>query len=228
MRKPSPTGAPTWKQAQTYIDQLFAAEDRALSGALRRMERAQLPPISVSSSEGKLLQVLAHAAAARRILEVGTLGGYSAIWLARALPRGGKLITLEIAEDHAAVARKSIRRARLGGRVEVRVGPALRLMRQMIDGDEQPFDLVFLDADKDEYPGYLRLAYRLTRPGGLILADNALGRALRGRDGNGVIRCNQIAARHQGLSSVVVPVLGKGIDGLLVSVKLPRPKGGSR
>ena len=222
MRRPPVHHDHTWKQAQTYVDGLFAAEDVALRGALRRIERAGMPPISISASEGKLLQVLARAAGARRILEVGTLGGYSAIWLARALPPGGKLVTLEIDESHAAVARENLRHAGLGKRVDVRVGPALRLMRQMAAGGERPFDLVFLDADKDEYPGYLRLAYHLTRPGGLILADNALGRALGGRPGNGVIRCNAIAARHRGLASVVVPVLGKGSDGLLVCVKLAR------
>jgi predicted O-methyltransferase YrrM len=221
MSKPRPRDTATWKQAQAYIDQLFAAEDRHLRGALRRSQAAGLPPISVSASEGKLLQTLARAANAKRILEVGTLGGYSAIWLARALPRGGKLITLELWPEHAAAARENVKRAGLGRTVEVRVGHALPLMRKMIKDREPAFDLVFIDADKDEYPGYLRLAYQLTRPGGLILADNALRRAVQpGADKrSGVLRCNRIAARHRGLSSVIVPVLGKGIDGLLVCVK---------
>ena len=222
MPKPTAGSAPNWKLAQTYIDRLFAAQDQHLRQALRRSQRAGLPPISVSASGGKLLQVLAHAAGAKRILEVGTLGGYSAIWLARALPTGGRLITLELHQEHAEVARANLAKAGLGRRVEVRVGPALRLMRQMVADHEPPFDLVFIDADKDEYPGYLRLAYKLTRPGGLILADNALRRAVQpGADKrSGVLRCNQIAARHKGLSSVIVPTLGKGVDGLLVCVKL--------
>jgi predicted O-methyltransferase YrrM len=222
MPKTTGHGSPNWTLAQTYIDRLFALQDKPLREALRRSDRAGLPPISVSASEGRLLQVLAHAAGAKRILEIGTLGGYSAIWLARALPRGGRLVTVELHQEHATVARANLARAGLGKKAEVRVGPALRLMRKMI-GDREPlFDLVFIDADKDEYPGYLRLAYKLTRKGGLILADNALRRALQpGADKrSGVLRCNQIAARHRGLSSVIVPVLGKGIDGLLVCVKL--------
>jgi caffeoyl-CoA O-methyltransferase len=212
----------TWGQAQAYIDQSFASEDRSLRDAQRRAERAQLPPISISASEGRLLRVLAHAAHAKRILEVGTLGGYSAIWLARALPKGGRLVTLELWPDHADVARENIKHAGLASRVEIRVGHALPLMKKMIADREPLFDLVFIDADKDEYPGYLRLAYKLTRQGGLILADNALGRIMHtnAEQRSGVVRCNHIAAKHRGLSSVIVPVLGKGIDGLLVCVKV--------
>jgi predicted O-methyltransferase YrrM len=132
MTKPPTRDVATWGQAQAYIDRTFAGEDRSLRDAQRRAERAKLPPISISASEGKLLQVLAHAAHAKRILEIGTLGGYSAIWLARALPKDGRLITLELWPDHAAVARENVKHAGLASKVEIRVGHALPLMKKMI------------------------------------------------------------------------------------------------
>ncbi|MCU0607249.1 MAG: O-methyltransferase [Candidatus Edwardsbacteria bacterium] len=217
-------GVPGWGAAQSYIEALFAPQDVPLKDALRRSARAGLPPIAVSPSGGRLLQVLARAARARRILEVGTLGGYSAIWLARALPRGGRLVSLELHQEHADTARRNLDRAGLGKRVEVRTGPALQAMRRMVRDRVPAFDLVFIDADKDEYPGYLRLAYRLTRSGGLIVADNALRRAVSpgAPKRGGVLECNRIAARHTGLVSIIVPVLGKGVDGMLVCVKTGR------
>lgn len=231
--------ARTWPKAQEYIEKLFAPEDAALKAALAQSRRAGLPPIAVSPAGGKLLYLLAKAVSARRILEVGTLGGYSAIWLARALPPAGRLVTLELDPEHAAVARKNIARAGLSRRIDVLTGPALRLMREMTKSLLPFFDMVFIDADKDEYPDYLKLAYRLVRRGGLIVADNALRRAvdqqgprawpsrgtstplgdrIRGKL-HGILECNRLAAAHKGLDSVIVPVLGKGVDGMLVCVK---------
>ncbi|MRR59309.1 MAG: O-methyltransferase [Deltaproteobacteria bacterium] len=210
-----------WLAAQQYIEDLFAPEDAALKATLRHSKASGLPAIAVSPAGGKLLQVLARAVSARRVLEVGSLGGYSAIWLARALPPGGELVTLELHEEHAQAARANVARAGLSRRVKVLTGPALRLMRQMVKDRVPPFDLVFIDADKDEYPGYLRLAIKLTRRGGMIVADNVLRRALSpgAAKRGGVLECNRIAAAHEGLVSILVPVLGKGVDGMLVCVK---------
>jgi len=210
-----------WQLAQAYIEKLFAGEDAALKATLTRSRRAGLPPISVSSASGQLLYLLAKAISARRILEVGTLGGYSAIWLARALPPGGKLVTLELNPKHAAAAKANIDRAGLSRRIEVITGPALKLMQQMAKSCPTLFDLIFIDADKDEYPDYLRLGCRLLRRGGLIVADNALRRAIAPglSQRHGIAECNRLAARHPGLVSIIVPVLGKGVDGMLVCLK---------
>lgn len=221
----------SWAPAQRYLEKLYASEDAALRAALARSRRAGLPSISVSPLGGRLLFLLAKAVSARRILEVGTLGGYSAIWLARALPPGGRLVTLELNPQHAAVARENIARAGLSRRAQVLTGPAIKLMREMVKSRLPLFDMIFIDADKDEYPDYLRLGYRLLRRGGLIVADNALRRAVdqrgpraesrgRARDRtNGVLECNRLAAKHPGLVSLILPVLGKGVDGMLVGVK---------
>src|ERR671916_1621804 len=157
-----------------YIQNLFAPQDEALEAAVRGSQRAGLPEIHVSPNEGKLLQVLAGIVGARRILEIGTLGGYSAIHFGRALPKDGLLISLELDEHHAEVARQNIERAGLAERVEIRVGDARELLARLAEGDEGPFDLVFIDADKGSYPEYLEWALRLSRPGSLILVDNAI------------------------------------------------------
>jgi len=204
-----------------YIGQTFAVEDEALSAAREEMRREGLPEINVSASEGKLLHILALMSGARRILEVGTLGGYSTIWLARALPPDGRLITLELDPHHAEVARRSLDRAGLAGKVEVRVGPALASLSQMEAGGEAPFDLAFIDADKDGYVEYLKKAVPLVRPGGLILGDNTLPDAVLDPAGDsGAKRYNTAVAAHPDLISIIFPVLReRGLDGLLVSIK---------
>lgn len=207
-----------------YTSGLFAPEDDALKQAREDMDREGLPSINVSASEGKLLHVLALISAPRRILEIGTLGGYSAIWLARALPAGGKLVSLEIDPHHADVARGNIARAGLADRVEVRTGPALETLSQMIAYGEEPFDLVFIDADKDAYVDYLGKAMALLRDGGILLGDNTLPDAVLtdGAD-SGTKRYNAAVAAHPDLVSINVPVLrDKGIDGLLLSIKRTR------
>src|SRR5438445_7048010 len=157
-----------------YIEQLCVPGNDVFEQALRDAAAAGLPEIHVSPNEGKLLYLLAKIAGARRMLEIGLLGGYSAMWLASALPDDGKLVTLEIGEKFAAVARKNLDRAGLLQKVEIRVGDARRSLDAMVQGGEPSFDLVFIDADKESYPAYLDFALNLTRPGSLILADNVI------------------------------------------------------
>lgn len=154
-----------------YITGVFAPEDELLLALREEADRTGLPPISISPDEGRLLQVLLTAVGARRVLEVGTLGGYSAIWMGRVLPPGGELISIEIDPVHAEFARRYLSRAGLSDRVDVRVGRALDVLPSL---DGERFDVVFLDADKEPLVMYFEWALRLVRPGGLIIADNAL------------------------------------------------------
>ncbi|HVZ56277.1 MAG TPA: O-methyltransferase [Chitinophagaceae bacterium] len=160
-----------------YIGQLFGDEDEVLLTTTQSIIDAKIPTISISPNQGKFLQILARLVGARRILELGTLGGYSTIWMARALPPDGKLLSLELDPGHAAVARTNIRRAGLQDQVEVRIGRALDLLPQIKDGGEGPFDLIFIDADKPPYKEYFDWALRLSRPGTLIIADNVIREA---------------------------------------------------
>jgi caffeoyl-CoA O-methyltransferase len=200
-----------------YICGLFAPEDALLVSLREESDRSGLPPIAISPDAGRLLQVLVAAAGVRRALEVGTLGGYSAIWLARALPADGSLLTLERDPVHAAFARRQLVRAGLGDRVEVREGQALELLAAL---DGERFDLVFLDADKAPLPTYLEWALRLLRPGGLVVADNALraGRVLDPTaddpDTAGVREFNRRLATDPRLTAVLVPTH----DGVAVGV----------
>ena len=204
-----------------YISRLFAPEDDALRATREEINRESMPRIYVSPSEGKTLHLLALLVRAKRILEIGTLGGYSTTWLARALPEDGQLISLEIDPHHAAVARRNLERADLSEKVEVRLGPAAQTLKHLQASDELPFDLVFIDADKDGYPQYLELSLPLIRDGGLILADNTLSPAvLDPQADTGITRYNNAVAAHPNLVSVIVPVLrSRGIGGLLISIK---------
>ncbi|HEU4563946.1 MAG TPA: O-methyltransferase [Gemmatimonadaceae bacterium] len=200
-----------------YIGELFAREDDLLLSLREEADRSGLPPIAITPQAGRLLQVLLAAVGARRVLEVGTLGGYSAIWMARALPPDGRLISLEIDARHAEFARRYIARAGLAGRVEVWVGRAVDLL-PALDGER--FDLVFLDADKEPLPTYLEWALRLTRPGGLIVADNAFlhGRVADASDGEArtlaVREFNRRLASDPRVTATLIPVG----DGLAVGV----------
>src|SRR3954468_1863072 len=158
-------------RAGEYIVGLFGAEDELLASLREEADRTGLPPIAISSDEGRLLQVLLTAIGARQVLEVGTLGGYSAIWMARALPPDGHLLSLELEPAHAEFARRYVDRAGLSARVEIRVGRALDVLPSL---DGRQFDAMFLDADKEPLPTYFEWALRLVRPGGLIIGDNAL------------------------------------------------------
>ena len=154
-----------------YISGLFAPEDELLASLREEADRTGLPPIAVSADEGRLCKFYSHRSDARRVLEVGTLGGYSAIWMARALPDDGELLTIEIEPKHAEFARRYIERAGLADRIDIRIGRALEVLPSL-DGEQ--FDAVFIDADKEPMPNYFEWALRLLRPGGLLIADNTL------------------------------------------------------
>jgi caffeoyl-CoA O-methyltransferase len=204
-------------RAGEYIVGLFGAEDELLARLREEADRTGLPPISISSDEGRLLQVLLTAIGARRVLEVGTLGGYSAICMARALPPDGRILSIEIEDKHATFARKYIERAGLDDRIEVRVGRALDLLPSL---DGERFDAVFLDADKEPLPTYFDWALRLVRPGGLIIGDNALwgGRVYDGDESDdrtrGVREFNRRMATDPRVLGIIVPTH----DGVAVAV----------
>jgi predicted O-methyltransferase YrrM len=163
-----------WTTVDRYIEHALLSADGVLAAVQEESEAAGLPQISVSPSQGKLLFVLAKAIGARRILELGTLAGYSGIWLARALPADGRLMTIEVDPAHADVARRSFKRARLSDVVDLRIGPALEVLPRIADEAAGPFDFVFIDADKVNYPQYVEWAIRLSRPGTLIVVDNVV------------------------------------------------------
>ena len=208
-------------QIDSYIEGLFALSDPTLEGALRRSRRAGLPEIHVSPNEGRLLRLLAETAGARRILEVGTLGGYSTIHLAHALPEDGSLISLELDERYAEVARENIAEADFGGRVEVWVGDARKLLADMVEDGVRPFDLTFIDADKGSYPEYLEWALQLSQPGSLVLADNTIrgGSVLNPRDesARAIRKFNENLARDPRLSAHILPVIRERVDGLAMA-----------
>src|SRR5579885_2491816 len=213
--------AQTRREIEQAITQLFAPEDEALRSALAAAKEAGLPLIQISPIQGKLLQLLAAACNARKILEIGSLAGYSGIWLARALPAGGRLITLEINPKHAEVVRDSFKRAGVADRSEVRVGKALDLLPGL--EREAPFDLVFIDADKSPYPQYLEAALRLARPGSIIVADNCIrgGRVFQPSEdegNNGVAEYNRRIATDPRLISLLLPMDEDYTDGFAVSV----------
>jgi predicted O-methyltransferase YrrM len=166
--------APSWSAVDDYIVDRLIGEDAVLEAALANNRRAGLPPIDVSPAQGKLLQLLAKGMGATRILEIGTLGGYSTIWLARALGERGRLVTLELDPDYAAVARGNIDQAGLGDLVDIRIGPACDTLAAMGTGSEAPFDFVFVDADKENYAAYLDHAVKLARPGAMLVFDNVV------------------------------------------------------
>lgn len=166
--------AETPQAVDDYIAERLLGPDPALEAALEANAAAGLPPIDVSAAHGRMLHLLARMAGARRMLEVGTLGGYSTICLARALPAGGKVVTLEIDPHHAEVARRNLARAGVEGMVEIRLGRAIDSLRAMIDAGEEAFDFVFIDADKQSNADYVRAALDLTHPGSAIVVDNVV------------------------------------------------------
>jgi predicted O-methyltransferase YrrM len=213
-----------WSAVDRYLNDTLIPPDPILDAALAANATASLPSIDVSPSQGKLLQLLAETQRPQRILEIGTLGGYSTICLARALPPGGKLITLELDPKHAKVALANIAHAGLSNLVELRLGPALDSLAQLHAEHADPFDLIFLDANKDGYPLYLTAALQLARPGTLILADNVI------RDGEiidptnpdpnvqGVRRFFELLGADPRLSSTAVQTVGsKGYDGFAIT-----------
>ena len=210
-----------WTAVDDYFDGALTPADPALSAALQASAAGALPAIQVTAAQGKQLQLLARAIRARRILEVGTLGGYSTIWLARALPPDGELITLEVDPHHADVARRNLANAGLTNRVEVRVGPALETLPDLTG----PFDFVFIDADKPNNAGYFAHALRLSRPGALIVVDNVVrdGAVVDARTGDAAVqgtrRLVEAVAAEPRVSATAIQTVGaKGYDGYLLAV----------
>jgi len=214
-----------WTAVDTYITDLLIRPDPDLDAALESSATAGLPAISVSHPQGKWLYLLARMRGARAILEIGTLGGFSAIWLARALPKDGRLITLEIEPKNAEIARANLKRAGVANQVEVRIGAARDSLEQMVRQGEGPFDLIFIDADKVGYPAYLELSLQLSRPGTVIVADNVVRdgavRDPASEDENvqAVRTYNAMLAAEPRVTATVIQTVGsKGYDGFAVAL----------
>jgi predicted O-methyltransferase YrrM len=219
-----------WTAVDRYITDRLVAPDRDLEAALQTSAEAGLPPINVAPNQGKLLQLLATMQGARKILEIGTLGGYSTIWLARALPANGRLVTLEAEPLHAKIAHKNIAGAGLEKIVEVRLGPALETLKQLVLEKRGPFDFIFIDADKENYPDYFIWSLKLSRRGTCIIADNVV------RNGavidpahedprvQGVRRFNDLLAAEPRVTATTLQTVGsKGYDGFTMAIVTADP-----
>ena len=218
------SGSQLWDDVDFYFSSHLTPDDEALQAALRDSEAAGLPHISVTATQGKFLHLLAQIQGARHILEIGTLGGYSTIWLGRALPADGRLISLEYNAKHADVATRNIARAGLDPIVEVRVGPALESLPNLADENPAPFDLVFIDADKSNNPHYVEWALRLTRAGSLIVLDNVVrgGQVVDSDSADpdvvGIRAAIELIASHPRLSGTAIQTVGsKGYDGFALA-----------
>lgn len=208
-----------------YISNLLADEDEALVAATRSLEAAGMPAISVSPNQGKFLQILALLCNAKNILELGTLAGYSTIWMARALPKEGILISLEADPKHAEVAQKNIEYAGLASLVDIRIGKALDILPQLYTEKAGPFDMIFIDADKPPYAEYFQWALRLSRPGTLIVADNVIreGQVLNNNPGDerviGAQRFNNMLGASTAVTATILQMVGvKEYDGMAIAV----------
>jgi predicted O-methyltransferase YrrM len=215
----------TWTAVDDYFCAALVPAEDVLDEAQRRSRAAGLPPISVSPAQGKLLYLLARSIGARRILEVGTLGGYSTIWLARAIRSPGALITLELDPHHAEVARGNLDRAGVGDLVDIQVGPATGSLAALAEAGPEPFDLVFIDADKSSNAVYFDYAVRLGRPGTVIVVDNVArgGRvadsASHDADVDGVRRLVDMLAASPGVDATAIQTVGsKGYDGFILAL----------
>lgn len=216
-----------WSAVDHYISDLLIGMDSALDAALEASAAAGLPAISVSPPQGKLLQLLALSHGARTILEIGTLGGYSTIWLARALPAGGRLVTLEYEPRHAEVARANFAKAGVADQIELRVGAALETLPRLAAENRGPFDFIFIDADKENYPAYWEWALKLSRPGTLIIADNVVRKGevvdpdCPDARVQAVRRLHELIAAERRVSATTIQTVGgKGYDGFTLAVVL--------
>ncbi|MFJ2640969.1 MULTISPECIES: O-methyltransferase [unclassified Streptomyces] len=214
-----------WTEVDDYFNGLLVGPDEALDAAVENSDAAGLPAIQVAANQGKLLNLLARLQGARTVLEIGTLGGYSTIWLARALPEGGRVVTLEADPAYAEVARANIERAGLADVVEIRVGRALDTLPELAAEGHGPFDVVFIDADKPSNPDYLAWSLKLTRPGSLIVADNVVrdGEVVDGASEDpkvqGVRRFTELVAAEPTLTATALQTVGgKGYDGLMMAL----------
>ena len=214
-----------WAAVDRYITATIPHSDAAMEAALKANAVAGLPSIDVAPNQGKLLHLLALATGARRILEVGTLGGYSTLWLARALPAGGRIVTLEFQPKHAEVARKNLDRAGVGKKVEIRVGPAAESLAELVRRKGKPFDLIFIDADKPNNPVYLKFALKLARRGTVIMIDNVVREGAiadaRSKDPavQGTRAMFEMLAAEPRLTATAIQTGGsKGYDGFALAV----------
>jgi len=214
-----------FEKVDDYISNLLAPEDKALTDTVKSHEAEGLPQISITANQGKFLQVMAILCNAKKILELGTLGGYSTIWLARALPEDGKLITIEFDKHHADVAKRNIDNAGLSKIVDVRVGKALDILPEIIAAKEGPFDMIFIDADKEPYAEYFEQALLLSRPGTLIICDNVIreGKVLDDNSPDervqGVQRLNEMLGSNKKVTATILQNVGvKEHDGMAIAV----------
>ena len=216
-----------WTAVDRYITEMLVPSDPVLEAALKASADGELPSIQVSPPQGKLLHLLARSINARNILEIGTLGGYSTIWMARALPAGGRMLTLEASAKHAEVARSNFARAGLANTIELRLGPALETLPSVAAEGRGPFDLIFIDANKSTMAEYFDWALKLSRPGSVIIADNVI------RDGavadpnstdadvQGVRRFNERVSAEPRVSATAIQTVGsKGYDGFALVLVL--------
>ncbi len=214
-----------WSQVDEYYSEILIAPDAALDSALERSNAAELPAINVAANQGKMLMIFAQMQKAERILEIGTLGGYSTIWLARGLPKEGKLITLEYEQKHADIARENIKIAGLSDQVEIRVGSAIDTLPALVKEGCPAFDLIFIDADKPGYSEYFRWCMQLSRRGTVIIADNVV------RDGQvtdpdcedervqGIRQFNEVVAKEKRFTATAIQTVGsKGYDGFMIGL----------
>jgi predicted O-methyltransferase YrrM len=219
----TPNPYPLLVEVDQYIEQLFVPRDPVFEQALKNATEAGLPEIHVSPNEGKLLYLLAKLSGAKRVLEIGLLGGYSTIWLARAIGPKGKLVTLELDENHVRVAAKNLERAGLRSLVDIRQGAAAATLEKMVQAGESSFDLVFIDADKNNYPVYLDYAMKLTHPGSLILGDNVIRDGKVARTGQtdplvlGIQEFNRKLAANPKLETILITVMREVLDGLAIA-----------
>ena len=214
-----------FEAVDNYISGLLGTEDEALKQTIQSLEKENIPQISVSANQGKFLQVMAKLAGAKKILELGTLGGYSTIWMARVLPDDGKIITLELDARHAAVAQKNIDNAGLSEKVEIRIGKALDSLNTLLETKQGPFDMIFIDADKQLYAEYFSLTLQLSRKGTLIIADNVIreGKVLDAGNKDemviGAHRFNKALAATTGVTATIIQTVGnKEHDGMALIV----------
>ncbi len=214
-----------FEEVDKYIENLLIPQDEALLKAEESLVSENIPQISVSPNQGKFLQIMAFSCNAKRILEVGTLAGYSTIWMARALPADGKLITIEFEPHHAEVAKKNINRAGLDSKVEIITGKALETLEKMIAGNTEPFDMIFIDADKPPYTEYFQQALKLSHPGTIIIADNVIrnGDILHENSTDekvlGVQRFNKFLSECKEVNATIIQTVGvKEYDGMAIAV----------
>jgi predicted O-methyltransferase YrrM len=218
-------GTTLFSKVDNYISSLLAHQDQVLINTIASLDEAGLPQHSVSANQGKFLQVLMAACNAKNVLELGTLGGYSTIWIARALPDGGKVISIEVDPHHATVAQQNIRRAGLSEKVDIRTGKALDILPALLKEQKAPFDLIFIDADKPPYVEYFEYALKLARPGSIIVCDNVIreGKVLLENSTDekvkGVQRLNQMLSTNKKVTATILQTVGvKEYDGMVVAV----------